>query len=254
MTHPVRKLGLSTKKDEDGRDIIEEVDVEQYAVSNQYFFLGIAVSARDSINEHSTERETKSVAATSVVFSCTFLESGINAVIDSALLGNNDARISESGIRTLKILNDSHGGDVIAKLSGLEKYQILLSSIGVTPLAKGERIYQDADLLFRLRNSILHPKMYSYFPHEDGVKEYRSDRKLAQALSERFKFDDPINPTMGNPLISCLTRECATWSASISTRFWNHFLSLLPYGYDTDENGVAILDVVPDKVTQDQFR
>lgn len=227
MKHPVRKVGLSVRDDENGNPIIEEVDVVQYAISNQYFFLGVAVSSRDSINNSSTITEIRSAAATAVAFSCIFLEAGINAVIDSTLLGNNDARISETGIHTLRVLSESHNGDIVRKLSPLDKFRILLLSAGGPRYSKGERIYQDAELLFKLRSSIVHPKMYSYLPQDDGVREYRSEEQLIQSLSQRFEIYQADDDHKLNPLTSCLTAGCIEWAISTSVKFWNHFLSSL---------------------------
>lgn len=232
-----------------GKDIVERFEVLATVTSNQYFLLGVSYDSLKSINGIEDDSKRRRLVASTVVFLCSFLEAGINAIIDGAIIGNNNAKISKEGLRLIAILNQSHNGNIIQKLPTLDKYIVISSIEFEEKIDKGHKIFQDVNLLFKLRNMIMHPKIYANNLAEGEIVKFRDEARLIRSLSERYKveFDgDALDYVPQNPLKICLTEDCAKWAFRIAVQFWNNFLSKLPNGFDADEEGdLALLTYVP---------
>ena len=99
-------------------------------------------------------------------------------------------------------------------LGVVDRYQLVLSFAGLPMFPKGEQPTQDAHLLVRLRNYLIH-----YKPEDvSRGDEHRLEKQL------RGKFQE--NRMMpGNPFIPdrCLGVGCAQWSVNVSKDYVDQF-------------------------------
>lgn len=125
----------------------------------------------------------------SVVMSTTFLEAVINEVLQDA--ADNAAQYAKQlpakfAARLSAVWRASDQGK---KFSTLERYAVSLSLADANEMPKGEKPWQDAQLVVQLRNWMVH-----YRPQDRSTD---SESKLETALRDKF----PSNPVMssGNP-------------------------------------------------------
>lgn len=159
-----------------------------------------------------------------VVFSACFLEATVNEVFADA--DHNVRRLVEqldpmivSRLRSMWRL----GVPRTAGYSIMEKFQVALALAGKPELEKGQRPYQDADLVVKLRNLLVHyePEWITTAAHQvsGAVVEHRMEKLL------KGKF--PISPFSGagNAFFpkKCLGHGCARWAVESSIAFADAF-------------------------------
>lgn len=98
----------------------------------------------------------------------------------------------------------------------LEKWQLMLIVSGHEPLDRGAAPYQDAELVRRLRNVIVH------FRPED-VPAGDAPHRLRQQLEHKFP-ENRLMEGSGNPWwpSHCLGHGCAEWAAQSALTFADH--------------------------------
>lgn len=100
--------------------------------------------------------------------------------------------------------------------SVLDKYQLALTFLRKPQLEPGQRPFQDASLVVRLRNELVH-----YKPSSLGGE---TEHLLARQLSGKFD-DNTLMRGSGNPWFpdKCLGHGCADWSVRAVVAFADEF-------------------------------
>ena len=109
--------------------------------------------------------------------------------------------------------------DSVDRAAVLDKYQVALLVAGKSGFDPGQQPYQDAALLVRLRNALVH-----YRPEWTVTIGWEKEvEKLEKQLRGKFQ----VNPLTGagNPFFPdrCLGSGCAKWSATTAATYLNHF-------------------------------
>lgn len=102
----------------------------------------------------------------------------------------------------------------------LDKYQIVLTFCRKNQFEKGALLYQDVDLVVKLRNELMHYKPNSY---GGGIQS-----RLTAQLRGKFS-ENPLMNGSGNPYFpdKCLGSSCADWAVSSVKNFANEFFQRL---------------------------
>jgi len=194
--------------------------------------MAAAFFARQSAQIEREHREQESISSeafsqhrayvTGCIFSAvSFLEGQINEVFTDAA---DDKRDFIHNLRDrIFLLAEMWELDVprTAAYSILRKYEIALALAQKQPLDRAALIYQDAKLLVRLRNALIH-----YEPMSST-----SSAKSSQDEEQRFRGKFAFNPLTGSktPFFPerCLGHGCAKWAVESSVGFVDHFCSKL---------------------------
>jgi hypothetical protein len=199
---------------------------------SHYHIMAAAFFARQSAQLERKHEEEERLSAeifpqhrayvTGSVFSAvSFLEGQINELFTDAADDKRDF-IHKLGDRVV-LLGAMWNLDVprTASYSILEKYEIALALAEREPLDRGALVYQDARLLIRLRNMLIH-----YEPMSST-----STAKTSRDEEERFRGKFSPNPLTGSktPFFPerCLGHGCAKWAVESSVRFVDHCCSRL---------------------------
>lgn len=144
-----------------------------------------------------------------------FLESSINELFLDAI-DSDPHRLKGMSNHNVELLAESW--EDVKMGSTLLKYQTALLITNSREYEKGTSPYQDADLLIRLRNALLHYKPeWSHEPDEPG--------SLEKMLAGRF----PSNQLSSSNALwfphRCLGCGCAEWGVKVSRSFMIDFSS-----------------------------
>jgi hypothetical protein len=106
------------------------------------------------------------------------------------------------------------------------KLQLVSSLFARKPLDRGSKVYQDFDLLIRIRNAVVHLKVERYTWNEDGMTSESSQAKLVAQLKDRqlVPRDAPAFPWME----SLCRPEVAKWANLSAVAMAEHLISLVP--------------------------
>jgi hypothetical protein len=152
----------------------------------------------------------RSLAATSVIASATFLEAAVSELFQDAHDGNGLrgdgylAPVESKAIAAMaKVWRDTDGG---RDLDAVEKWQRLLGCCGLERLCAGAAPVQDAALVIDLRNALVH------FKPEDVAAD--EEHKLEKRLRRKFP-DNRLMEGSGNPWWPShgLAHGCCEWAA-----------------------------------------
>jgi len=157
-----------------------------------------------------------------ILSSVSFLEAAINELFQDAA-DEHYSYISDLGKANMALLAglwQSREGQSIPRWSTLDKYQLVLLLTGKPLFEKGAPPYQEATLLVRLRNALVH-----FRPETLGLD---SPHKLTSALCTKF----PTNRLMkgsANPYFPdhCLGTGCAGWAVGAAENLADEFFSRL---------------------------
>jgi len=150
--------------------------------------------------------EHRGYVLSSLVASAAFLETMVNELYRDAVDGHASYVAPLGGeclARMATLWEETNGGRT---LEPLERYERLLEFAGAPPLDRGARPYQDAALVVRLRNAIIH-----YQP-EDVSPTYEP-HAFERSLRGRFP-DNALMAGSGNPWWPdhALGYGCAVWA------------------------------------------
>jgi hypothetical protein len=158
----------------------------------------------------------------SVVEAWSFLEAAVNELFKDCVDGHG-SYISVLPAQSVANLADAwngwhSGGRTI--VGTLEKYQAALRACSKSELDKGRVPYQDADLLTRLRNALVH------FTPESRTAD--DPHHLGDALRSKF-VPNALMQGMGNPYFPdhCLGAGCASWAVLVAQTFGDQFFSAI---------------------------
>jgi len=174
--------------------------------------------------------EHTALAHSSVILSACLLESTINVFFCDK---NKRRDIDKNKCRDIDKTKD----DLIikmwkleipktAKYSILNKYEIALALLNRSGFKKGELIYQNASLLIKLRNELVHSDdtivKYSNGKYEDKNKD-KKIKDLEGKFNARKGAEKSIEPFFP---YRCFGHGCAEWSAKSAVNFIKEFYKL----------------------------
>lgn len=156
---------------------------------------------------------------TNSVFSAvSFLEAAINELYQDVADGHKSyiAGLDSDSKRIMSDFWDFTEGRNRSAFTLLDKYQIALTFLRKQQFETGRRPYQDASLVVKLRNELVH-----YKPRSLGGKD---EHRLVRQLSGKFD-DNPLMSGSGNPWFpdKCLGYGCADWSVRSVIAFADDF-------------------------------
>lgn len=186
-------------------------------------FLEISKEIEESSKElPAFEIRHRAFTINSILSSVAFVEAAINEVFQDAL-DNHHFYIESLGKDKIELLADYWRMTEIEKkshLSALDKYQLALRFCGREPFKKDENPYQDANLIIKLRNTLIHYKPESFSPDKP--------HKLGNQLKGKFPENNLVSKS-ANPYFpdKCLGYGCANWSCKSMEKFTDAFFQKL---------------------------
>ncbi|MGE5443122.1 MAG: hypothetical protein ACM3SR_00780 [Ignavibacteriales bacterium] len=189
--------------------------------ANHFVQLGVNIETAHSgkpifIIEHRTY-------VTNAIFSSVaFMEAAINEIFQDAT-DNHQSYISpldadtQALMVTLWDLTEERNRSAF---SVLDKYQIALTFAREKPFPKGDLLYQDTDLVIKLRNELVH-----YKPKTLGGSDIH---KFENSLRGKFPLNALMNGS-GNPFFpdKCLGYGCAQWAVNSCKNYVDTFFAKL---------------------------
>ena len=160
--------------------------------------------------------EVRGHALTAVTSAVAFLETTVNEVLEHAADPRSaGSDLSESTVETMRAL---WRGEEFDKASIFLKYQVALTAAGQSLMNPGENPYQDADLLVRLRNRLMH-----YKPKWQLVHGTPGDVKPS-SMEKQLKNKFPPNQLTKRSRAAwypdkCLGAGCAQWACDTAVAF-----------------------------------
>lgn len=169
----------------------------------------------DEIERHGPNKEPAiynehRAYVTGAIFSAVaFLEAAINECLKDIVDGQNgySAVVNNDIRRFIAVPWDLTEGDNQSTFSVLKKYQLALRCCGQEALKTGEPPYQDANLVIRLRNKLMH---YKTATHNVGDEEDGFSRGLAAKFVGNRLLADYENVVFFPD--KCLSSGCAHWA------------------------------------------
>lgn len=102
--------------------------------------------------------------------------------------------------------------DQVDDLPVLERYDLILKSLGKPPLDKGKNPYQSARLLVRLRNMLVH--------YKSTWESEMSEEKLFKGLQSLAHKAPPFTTDRMNYFPHrCLSADCGAWALATTVEF-----------------------------------
>ena len=182
-----------------------------------------------------SEKDSAEVIA-AVVFAAAAFEAFLSSVVNSAGIHFNEP--DHPDLAALTKL-----AEVIPVLEEVSaqwsiKLQVITTVLQGAPLLRGAQPYQDLDLLFRLRNTLLHPKLHwKVEPADDPKSEHN---RLVPLLLVRGAVDEPDplppfppgfgdgRPLMPPPSMSLLQPGVARWAVRVAEDSIDAVVSMVP--------------------------
>ncbi len=149
----------------------------------------------------------------SVVMAGAALEANANEIVQDILDGSTGLSVTEGRRLLLTDLKEDRSG------SSMDKYRRLALLFDKVP-SKGEAAWQDAELLVKFRNALMHFK--PAWDHEKDVH----DSKLVAALRSRIPVNRAYQSSFQFPN-GYMTYGCARWSVLSVLAFSATFSALL---------------------------
>lgn len=167
--------------------------------------------------------EHRSAVTAAIFASVAFLEASINELFASAdhdnlEVGGGRGGLPQRGRQLLALLSEP-----LERASTLDRYQLALGLLGHKPLETGAQPYQDAALLVKLRNMLVHYRPEWRAGAVDGAAS-DPDTNVEKALAgKRLKpnpFTSEVNPFFPD---RCLGHGCAAWAWASALAFTDAF-------------------------------
>lgn len=172
-----------------------------------------------------------------VMSSVAFLESLINEFfvdVKDSTRAKYLKNLKQDRCERIAQLSEIEGVD---RFNVLEKYQIVLGALDADKLSKGSNPFQDANLLIKLRNALVHYKP-KWLPAGEELDE---EKYMKKYLSGKFA----INPLVGDRNTfwpyKCLSAGCAKWAVESSVSFTDNFFQIIGLAppYDMSREFIA---------------
>ena len=174
--------------------------------------------AREIEDQHTGNKavfkiDLRAYVTNAVLSAVAFLEASINEVYDD-VADKHPGYVDPLSPETKRLLAGLW--DRVALWPILDKYRAALLCSGVDTFDKGQQPYQDAKLLIKLRNQLIHAR-----PKTQNTGDFD---KLCKGLKTRFKPSRLMNNT-ANPYFPdhCLGAGCAGWAVVSAQAFADEF-------------------------------
>ena len=112
-----------------------------------------------------------------------------------------------------------------------------------TPIRKGEEPYQSFNLLFKVRDAVVHLRPYRHTFTETGV-EAEPRRLLDELHRQRKLISDPTSRPAQSFLSMIATSALCYWSVNTASAAVSHVVKLLPEGDFKKRVTVHVADVI----------
>lgn len=195
---------------------------KSYSVGHLFF---LAKQAYERTKDERSDREPgKSDAIVSIIFSASALEAFINELADMASVMphlQNPPESVQTFAYVMKELED-------AKVSIRLKFILTKTIFTGTAFDKGQSLFQDFSLLFRIRDSFVHLKPQNEFKMApDGHIVRVMAPKILEGLPKNTlaKFDKKV---VANWMSSISTQAVARWSCNTVTNMVHSIICILP--------------------------
>jgi hypothetical protein len=174
--------------------------------------------------------EHRSYVIGTVLSTVSFLEATINEFLADCLDSPDGAIVETLDATTKNLLAGMWKDNIVDKMNGLEKFQIVLAIARKNQLDSSASIYQNADSLIKLRNALVHYKP-AWIESSQGSQDQKTAHKLEKLLRGKFSLN-PLAGT-GKPYYPdrCLSYGRAKWAVGCSLRFIEEFYSNLGMSY-----------------------
>lgn len=162
-----------------------------------------------------------------VVLSVAGVEATVNELLASytneKLFGPPSGNVALDGRKRLKALQQE--GVFNRGQNALDKAQLILQVLDLSPLRKGANPVQDFAALISLRNALVHAE-YKHRPYGSAFSIKERDA-LERKLSKRFSPNSLESVNSAFIWKRCLGSGCAKWSAETACQFTNSFFQAL---------------------------
>lgn len=169
----------------------------------------------------------------SVLSSVSYLEARINEIISD--LAEDPPHLEAAGLseKSAFALNRLVASSLLqrAKLSSLDKYDLVLATLERDPFNRGEAPYQDVKLLVTLRNAIVHFEP-EWLPAWSGQLPQEEQHRFERALKGRFEESPFYSSSQPYFPRRCLSAGCAKWAIDSAWAFSRAFA--VKIGIDPD--------------------
>lgn len=209
------------------------VDIKaEVSIKTNFSIYHLLAAANYSRAAHKIEKEVRppcpekerieyiGFVTSSIIMSVAALESRINEIYLSAV--DKDKNIfknfNDDTIESLSII--WHDLDN-KRISTLSKYLISLLISRKTLMNKGDKIYQDVDMLIKLRDALIH-----YKPEWDTELKGKHT-KLEGHLSTKFEISPYSHRNDSFFPKKCLSHGCASWAVNSVINFIDHFYKIM---------------------------
>jgi hypothetical protein len=188
----------------------------------------------------------RAYAMSTVISSVAFLEATINELFADCENGHHRDRIN--ALQSMELMEYLWKEPCIEKAQALNKYEIALKLNYKTAIDRGDKIHQDAKLLFELRNALIHYKPETIVGYSD-YKDYEC-HKFEKGFANR-KFS--LNPLAGAGdsfyPVKILGAGCACWAVGAAVAFTDDFFLKLgiPAIYDNPARPEWLVELIGTK-------
>jgi len=207
-------------------DLAGSLTIRMRSYYSRYHLWAAAHFAR-SCGRIERERETgfhmdhRAYATATIIESVAFLEAAINELLADAADGHHTEGwtgvLEDSALMRMQRMWPQ-----ISRASMLDKYQITLTLADKDPLNTGSNPYQDASLLIKLRNRLVHfrPESLLAGQPDDAV----GDHEIERGLKKKFEANRLLKAS-GNPWFpdKCLGHGSSEWAVRSSLAFADDF-------------------------------
>ncbi len=188
-------------------------------------FAALAKQIEDAGGKARFDIKHRSYVTASIFAAVSFLESAINELFKDAW-DESKERLKESEYvnslppNVLQALAAEWGStEAVNKHSySLGKFNVALAAAGQTEFDEGQQPYQDANLLIKLRNTLVHFKPETL----GGTDEHQLDRKLRGKFALNKLMDGTGNPPFPDKWLGF---GCCEWAVSSTESFADEFFS-----------------------------
>lgn len=176
--------------------------------------------AKKAANRAKTERDQTLVA---ILFSAATVEGFVNDIMELTQFMRSD---NDEKVRTLgELLSEAEEQKAQTAL----KLQLISAVFRGTPLERGEKLYQDFNLLFKLRNSLVHLRPEYADSSLFGPRTRRKHKPTDELVARRIISAKSVNPTQ-NWIEQISVPEVAIWAYTTAGDIAKAIFEMIPPG------------------------
>ncbi len=181
----------------------------------------LAKAAEEAVGDRPRfDIEHRAYVTNSIFSAVAFLEAAINELYQDAA-DDHESYIYALDPDSKRLMSDFWQfteGQNRTFLGMIQKYQLALTFLRKPLFEKGQSPYQDASLVVKVRNELVH-----YRPELLGGE---AEHKLARQLRDKFRINK-LMAESGNPWFpdKCLGYGCAQWAVESITTFADEFFA-----------------------------